>query len=115
MNFDFTKAIELKLLTMGTCLSTAQKSKQKDLQNQVRLLVLGYIRMFIQNVINNDIPIEVKLICKDFAGGLIVTKILTINEESLLLKYVKQQTKSEWICKLIHRGSNNGFKKASYL
>ena len=48
---------------------------------------MGYIRLFIENKVEN-IPIECKLICKDFFGGLIDTKILTMNEECLLLNFV---------------------------
>ena len=77
---------------------------------QMRLLVMGYIRLFIEDKVDN-IPIECKLLCKTFVGGLIDTKILTINEEAILLQYVKQQTKSEWKWKLLLRATDhdNGF------
>ena len=83
------------------------------LKDRVELLVLGYIRLFIEKEVEN-IPIECKFICKDFFGGLIDSKILKMDEESLLLTFIKQQTQSDWNWKLIYRGSENGYKRDDF-
>ena len=71
---------------------------------------MGYIRLFIEYKVKN-IPTECKLICKDFFGALIDTKILTLNEQNLLLKYIKQQTKQDWNWEIIYRGVKMGLKR----
>lgn len=83
------------------------------LQCRVELLVMGWIRLFIEDKVEN-IPVECKLICKDFFGALIDSKILKIDEENLLLKYIKQQTKQDWSWKLIYRGTEQGFCKEDF-
>ena len=45
-------------------------------------------------MIENNISIELKLlICNEFFGALIDSKILRINEKSLLLNYIKLKQK----------------------
>ena len=91
------------------------EAKSQTLQDRVELLVFGYIRIFIEDKLDN-IPMECKIICKTFVGGLIDTKILSIHEERLLLSYVKQQTKSEWKWKLLLRATDhdNAFSKDTF-
>ena len=86
----------------------------RTLKNLVELLVLGWIRLFIENKVDN-IPTECKLICKDFFGALIDTKILKMNEEGLLLQFLAQQTKRYiWDWKLLYRATEHGFKKEDF-
>ena len=94
-------------------MSTAETPTEDLLKNQVRLLVLGWIRLFIENKIDN-IPMEIKFVCKEFFGALIDSKILSVNEESLLLQYVRDQTKKDWNWKLIYRGTQHGFKRDDF-
>ena len=77
------------------------------LKTRLELLVMGWIRLLIENKVEN-IPIECKLICKDFLGGLIDTKILKIFEENILLSYIFDQTKKNWNWRLIMRATENG-------
>ena len=76
--------------------------------NRTELLVIGWIRLFIETKCNN-IPQEIKLICKAFFGAIIDTKILTTEEKMILLKYLYDQTSNNWNWKLIYRGSEYGF------
>ena len=85
----------------------------KPSQNRVELLVMGWIRLLIENKVNN-IPTECKLICKDFFGALIASKILQPEDENILLTYIKQQTQYHWNWKLIYRASENGFEKHNF-
>ena len=82
-------------------------------KNRVRLVVLGWIRLFINDKVKN-IPIEIKLVCKEFFGALIDSKIFKMNEEHLLLTFIKEQTKQNWNWKLIYRGTEHGFKKEDF-
>ena len=82
-------------------------------QNRVQLLVLGWIRLFIEKKIK-DIPIEIKLVCKEFFGSFIDSKIVSIKEETLLLSYVRNQTKQNWNWKLIYRGTEHGFGREDF-
>ena len=88
----------------------------KNLQNvdRVELLIMGWIRLFIENQVDN-IPSECKFICKDFFGALINSKILKIKEEELLLKYMHERTKMrnyDW--KLIFRATEHSDPFAMY-
>ena len=55
-------------------------SSESQLKNHVELLVLGWIRLFIEKKVHN-IAIE----CTDFFGALIDSKTLDTREESVLL------------------------------
>ena len=79
--------------------------KQLD---QMELLVMGWIRLFIDIYLSN-IPIECKSLCKDFCAPIIDSKILAMNEEKELLKYVQMQTKTYWNWTLIYRATEHGF------
>ena len=83
------------------------------LKNRVELLVMGWIRLFIENKVDN-IPIEIKLVCKNFFGTLIDSKILKTNEENSLLMYIEQQTKQNWNWSLIYRATEHGFKRQNF-
>ena len=78
-------------------------------RDRVELLIMGWVRTLIEDGLQvYNIPIECKLICKDFFGGLIDTKILKMDEENLLLNYVHQQTKRrDWSWKLIFRATEH--------
>ena len=89
------------------------KAASVFLDNKVELLVLGWIRMSIENKLDH-VPIECKLICKDFFGPLIDSKILKMKEKTLLTHYVKEQTKQAWNWKLIYRATEHGFKKENF-
>lgn len=82
-------------------------------EDTVQLLVFGWIRLFIESQVDN-IPNECKLICKDFFGGLIDSKILEMDEESALLQYVQQQTKRDWNWNLIYKGSEHGYDRDDF-
>ena len=86
----------------------------ETLQDRVELCVMGWIRLFIENQVGY-IPIECKLVCKDFFGALIDTKILTMKEENLLLQYIKEHTTKHWNWKLIYRGSTDGYEKSDFV
>ena len=79
----------------------------------VELLVMGWIRLFIENKMDN-IPIEIQLVCKRFFGAFIDSKILTMNETNLLLKYIKKQTKNDWYWTLIYRATEHGFSNDAF-
>ena len=74
---------------------------------------MGWIRLLIENKVDN-IPIEIKLVCKGFFGGLIDSKILEMNEENSLLTYIKQQTKQDWNWELIYRATEHGFQRHNF-
>ena len=93
--------------------SDVQAVGHKPSENRVKLLVMGWIRLLIEDKVNN-IPIECKLICKDFFGALIASKILKTDDKIILLTYIKQQTQYDWNWKLLYRATENGFGKDSF-
>ena len=82
--------------------------------NRVKLLTMGWIRLFVEDKIG-DIPVEIKLVCNAFLGALIDSKIMTMDEEELLLKFIKEQTKRDnWNWTLLYRATEHGFEKDAF-
>ena len=86
-----------------------------DMQDRAILLVMGWIRLCIENQLDN-IPIEIKIVCKDFFGAIIDSNVLTTTEENMLLKLMQEQVliKSNWNWELIYRGTEDGFGKEDF-
>ena len=86
-----------------------QNINLKAKRNLKELLLFGYTRKY-----NNNIPIEIILICKQYFGPLINSKILKTNEKILLLNYLENQIGNnnvyDWNWKLIFRATEHGFK-----
>ena len=74
---------------------------------------MGWIRLLIEKKINN-VPFEMKLVCKKFFGVFIDTKILKVNEENCLLEYIATQTAKNWNWTLMYRASEHGFKRDDF-
>ena len=85
----------------------------KNKRNLKELLAFGYTRKY-----NDHIPIEIILICKQYFGPSINSKILKINEKLLLLNYLQDQIGIEnvynWSWNLIFRATEHGFKSKEF-
>ena len=77
------------------------------------LLVMGWIRLYIENRLDN-IPMEIKTVCKVFFGAIIDSKILTTTEENMLLQLMEEQIDAKWNWQLIYRGTEHGFEKEDF-
>ena len=85
-----------------------QNIHSKSKRNSKELLIFGYTRQY-----NDNVPIEITFICKQYFGPFIHSNILKINEKMLLLNYLDNEIGIENVYdlswNLLFRATEHGF------